>query len=198
MTGVLSIGIVGGMGASAFATTTTNSDKGKQEKFEKIRDELKALGITFPIQEVSDLENLDEVTKEKFKEIGAQIKNKKLSSEDALEVRKQRINLSKQDEKAKIFADLDEDTSVKAMEIMDKLKAGAITRDVAITELKKLGVNLPNLGDSPDPFAHLDGETKANADEILRKLKEGTITKEEAGLEIRKLRIKLPEQENDK
>ncbi|QED46856.1 hypothetical protein [Cytobacillus dafuensis] len=207
MTGVLSVGIVGGLGASAFATSTQENDKVKQstnsltdtetqERIQKIKDELKALGITLPGQVDKDeyLANLDAATKKKLEAIAGKIKTNKLTSEEALEIRKQRINLPKQEKRAEKFANIDAETRAKAKEVLEKVMAGTMTKDEAKAELEKLGVPLPNLGEIRKPLAHLDSDTKAKAEAINKKLKEGTMTKEEAAIEIRKLRINLPGQ----
>ncbi|MGN7403313.1 hypothetical protein ACTHO0_26030 [Cytobacillus praedii] len=203
LTGVLSMGIVGGMGVSAFATTTHENSKAKQsaeyvtntlsqEDIQKIRDELKALGLTVPDQVDKNeyLANLDAATKEKLEAIAEKLKTQRLTSEEALELRKQRINLPKQENATDKFINIDAVTRAKAKEILEKVLAGTMTKDVAISELEKLGVPLPNLEELRSLLDHSDAETMAKVEAIYKKLKEGTITKEESSLEIRKLRVK--------
>lgn len=198
LAGVFSVGLIGGVGASGFATTTQENDKVKyppdyltdtitQERLQKIKDELHALRITLSDQLDKDLTNLDAETKEKLEEIAGKLKTKKLTSEEALEIRKLRINHPKQEKRAEKFMDIDAETKARAKEILEKAMTGSLTKDEAISELEKLGISLPNL----DTLTHLDSsEAKAEAEAIYKRVEEGTITKEEAALEIRKLRIK--------
>lgn len=171
LTGVLSVGIVGGMGVSAFAAATQENDKVKQsakdvsdtltqERIQKIKDELKALKITFPEEVDKDvfLANLDPATKEKLEAIAEQLKRNKLTSGEALEIRKQRINLPKQEKGTEKFTNIDAETRTKAKEILEKVIAGAMTNDEAITQLEKLGIPLPNLEEIRDLLAHLAGQ----------------------------------------
>jgi uncharacterized caspase-like protein len=159
LTGALSVGIIGGMGASAFATATQENDKAKQsandstdtitqERIQKILDELQALGLTPPGKMDKDayLATLDAATKAKLEEIAGELKSKKLTSEEALEIRKQRINLPKQEKKTEKFTNIDEETKAKAKEIWEKVIDGTLSKDEAIAELEKLGVPLPDLG----------------------------------------------------
>jgi hypothetical protein len=203
LTGVLSFGIVGGLGASTFANTALENKKAKQpadyvtnalsqENIQKIRDELKALGPTAPDQVDKEeyLSRLDAATKEKLEAIAEKLKTQKLTSEEALELRKQRINLPKQEKANDNFTNIDAETRAKAKEILDKVMVGTMTKDEAISELGKLGVPLPNLEELRSMLDHSDAETRAKVEAINKKVKEGTITKEESSLEIRKLRIK--------
>lgn len=188
MSGVLSVGIVGGMGASALAITSQETNENTQ----KIKDELKALGITPPSSEVDKdafLANLDEATKDKIKAIKGNLKANTLSRDEAMELRKQRINLSKQDKNTDKFANVDVEARAKAKEIGEMLKAGTITKEEAFAILNKLGISLPNIEGLNNLPTHLEGGTKAKVEAITKKLEEGTITKAEAAIEIRKLRV---------
>lgn len=203
LTGVISFGIAGGLGVSAFATTTQENNKAKQsadnvmnaqsqENIQKIRDELKALRLTVPEKADKEeyLANLDAATKEKLEAIARKLKTQKLTSEEALELRKERINLPKQEKAKDKFTNIAAETRAKAKEILEKVMAGTMTKDEAISELKKLGVPPQNLEELRSMLNHSDAETMAKVEAINKKLKEGTITKEESSLEIRKLRIK--------
>jgi hypothetical protein len=150
LTGVLSTGIIGGLGTSVFAATTSTTsttttasksavetkataqlDAATQAKVQKIKDDLKTqlatLGVTLP-------ERGDKGGKDKF------------------------------------LANLDEATKSKAQAILDKEKAGTITHEEAKTQLEALGVTLPTRGDKgekADILANLDDATKAKAQELI-------------------------------
>ncbi|WP_102272862.1 hypothetical protein [Cytobacillus massiliigabonensis] len=168
LTGILSVGIVGGMGASTFAMTTQENDNVKQpandvtdtitqESIQKIKDEIKALKITFPEEVDRDvfLANLDPVIKEKLEAITEELKTNKLTSEEALEIRKQRITLPKQAKGSETFANMNAETRAKAKEILEKAMTGALTNDEAISHLEKLGIPIPNLEEIRDLLTHL-------------------------------------------
>jgi hypothetical protein len=176
LTGVLSTGIIGGLGTSVFAATTTTTsttttatkstvetkatthlDAATQAKVQKIKDDLKTqlatLGVTLP-------ERGDKGGKDKF------------------------------------LSNLDEATKTKAQAILDNEKAGTITREEAKTQLNALGVTLPERGEKgrKDGFlANLDEATKAKAQAIFEKEKAGTITREEAKTQLSALGVTLPE-----
>ena len=190
MTGILSVGIIGGIGASAFATTAQESNK---EELEKIKDELNALGVSPHNQAEKDdyIANLDVDTRRKIEEMIDKLKANKLTLEETKEIRKQRIQIPKQETSDKRFADLDEESKEIVKEILEKMKAGKMTKNEAVEKLKKLNINLPSL-EIPKPFSHLDGEAKTRAEAIYKKLMDGTISKQEAAMEIRKLRVNLP------
>ncbi|MFO1443250.1 hypothetical protein KDN24_08480 [Bacillus sp. Bva_UNVM-123] len=200
MTGILSVGIIGGIGPSAFADTSQESDKEKvsadfstkKEKFQKIKDELNALGVSPHSQAEKDdyIENLDADTRRKIEEMIDKIKANKLTSDETKEIRRQRIHIPKQETDDKRFAELDEEAKV-IMEMLEKVTAGKMTKDEAIEKLKKLNINLPSL-EMLKPLSHLDGEARTRAEAIYKKRMDGTISKEEAAVEIRKLRVKLP------
>lgn len=201
MTGILSVGIIGGIGPSAFANTSQESDKEKvsadfstkKEKFQKIKDELNALGVSPHSQAEKDdyIANLGADTRRKIEEMIDKIKANKLTSDETKEIRRQRIHIPKQETDDKRFAELDEESKVIVKEMLEKVTAGKMTKDEAIEKLKKLNINLPSL-EMLKPFSHLDGEAKTRAEAIYKKRLDGTISKEEAAVEIRKLRVNLP------
>ncbi len=204
MSGVFTAGIIGGMGASTLAFTSEDnvevkktenvlSTKATQDRFQKIIEELNALGITPPSEKMDRevyLASLDDATKEKIKAIKESLKVNKLTPDEARELRKQRINLPNQDKNAGKFANIDEDTNTKAKEIIQKLLARIITKEEAIASLKALGIPLTELEAMNKSLETVVSRTKSEIDAINKKLEEGTITKEEAALEIRKLRVK--------
>ncbi|WP_370221758.1 hypothetical protein [Cytobacillus sp.] len=98
-----------------------------------------------------------------------------------------------------MFSNLDEETRAKAQEIMEKERAGTITREEAQTQLAELGVELPGGGEGGQPpqegdnmFSNLDEETRTKAQEIMEKERSGTITREEAQAQLTELGIEFP------
>ncbi|MDF2037083.1 carbohydrate-binding domain-containing protein [Cytobacillus oceanisediminis] len=98
-----------------------------------------------------------------------------------------------------MFSNLDEETRAKAQEIMEKERAGTITREEAQTQLAELGVELPVGGGNGQPpqeggnmFSNLDEETRTKAQEIMEKERAGTITREEAQTQLGELGINFP------
>ncbi|WP_445506508.1 hypothetical protein [Niallia sp. 03190] len=218
MTGALSVGIIGGVGTSAFAATSSETKTGKQseeslddatlEKVQQIKDELKTklakLGVTLPERgKKSDLfANLDDATKAKAQAILEKEKAGTITHEEAkTQLKKLGVTFPEREGKGKIeslFANLDNATKAKAQAILEKEKAGTITHEKAKTQLKKLGVTLPERegkGKIESLLANLDDATKAKAQAILEKEKAGTITHEEAKTQLKKLGVTFPERE---
>ena len=89
MTGVLSIGIIGGIGPLAFADTTQESNKKElptdlltnMNKIQEMKDELKSLGVSPVSQTEKDhyMANLDADTRKKIEEMIEKIKVNKLN-----------------------------------------------------------------------------------------------------------------------
>lgn len=190
MTGALSFGIIGGIGTSAFAATTSDSntvkksmeslDAATKEKVQSIKEELRTqlakLGVTLPERgEKGDrFANLDDATKAKAEAIIEKEKAGSITHEEAkTQLEKLGVTFSEKGNKGKkedFLADLDSATKEKAQAIFEKLKADKITKEEAKTQLKKLGVTLPERGDKgkkADLLANLDDETKAKAQELL-------------------------------
>jgi hypothetical protein len=178
LTGVFSTGMIGGLGTSVFAATTsttsttttatkstvdtkakTQLDAATQAKVQKIKDDLKTqlatLGVTLP-------ERGDKGGKGKF------------------------------------LDNLDEATKSKVQVIFENERAGTITREEAKTQLSALGVTLPEHGGKggkggKDNFlSNLDEATKAKAQAIFDKEKAGTITHEEAKTQLEALGVSVP------
>jgi hypothetical protein len=175
LTGVLSTGIIGGLGTSVFAATTsttsitttatkstvetkakTQLDAATQAKVQKIKDDLKTklatLGVTLP-------ERGDKGGKGKF------------------------------------LDNLDEATKSKVQVIFENERAGTITREEAKTKLSALGVKLPERGGKggKDNFlSNLDEASKAKAQAIFEKEKAGTLTHDEAKTQLEALGVTLP------
>jgi hypothetical protein len=183
MTGVLSIGVVGGVGTSAFAATSdTNAVKqtvqslnsATKEKVQKIKDELKTqmakLGVTLP-ERGDRFANLDEATKTKAEAIVEKEKAGTITQEEAkTQLEALGVTVSEHGKKGDRFANLDEATKAKAEAIVEKEKAGTITHEEAKTQLEALGVTLTergHKGSKQDILANLDDETKAKAQDLI-------------------------------
>ncbi|MCG3085403.1 MULTISPECIES: hypothetical protein [unclassified Anoxybacillus] len=154
MTGVLSIGIIGG-GVHAFAATTSSStpvyekhmlDEATKQKVQGIMEELKtnlaSLGVTFP--EKGDkfsrlLANLDENTKAKAQAIFEKQKAGEITREQARQ-QLEALGISfpkKGDKLNELLTNLDENTKAKAQELIEEAKE----------KLAELGVDhLPHRG----------------------------------------------------
>jgi ribonuclease BN (tRNA processing enzyme) len=215
MVGALSVGIIGGVGTSAFATTSLETDTVKQtvgsldattqEKVQTIKEELKAqlakLGVTLPErgEKGERFANLDDETKAKAEAIIEKEKAGTITHEEAkAELQELGVTFPEhggKGKKADIFANLDDETKTKVEVIIEKEKAGTITHEEAKAELQELGVTLPERGEKGDRFANLDDETKAKAEAIVEKEKAGTITHEEAKAQLQELGVTLPEHE---
>ncbi|MFD2446983.1 hypothetical protein ACFSO7_23880 [Bacillus sp. CGMCC 1.16607] len=216
LTGVLSVGVIGGVGTSAFAANTSQTAKVKynvetldaatQEKVQKIKDELKnqlaKLGVTLPerSEKGDQLANLDEATKAKVEAIFEKEKAGTITHEEAkTQLKALGVNISERGGKGKfenLFANLDEATKAKAEAIFEKEKAGTITHEEAKTQLKTLGVNIPERGGKgklDNLLTNLDEATKAKAEAVFEKEKAGTITHEEAETQLKALGVNIPE-----
>jgi hypothetical protein len=216
MVGALSVGIIGGVGTSAFATTSLETDTVKQtvgsldaatqEKVQTIKEELKAqlakLGVTLPErgEKGERFANLDDETKAKAEAIIEKEKAGTITHEEAkAELQELGVTFPEhggKGKKADIFANLDDETKTKVEAIIEKEKAGTITHEEAKAELQELGVTLPEHGEKgkkADIFANLDDETKTKVEAIIEKEKAGTITHEEAKAELQELGVTLPE-----
>ncbi|WP_139339572.1 hypothetical protein [Bacillus dakarensis] len=187
LTGALSIGIIGGIGTSAFAATSLENstvnqseqslDAETQEKVQKIKEELRAqlsnLGVNLPERgEKGKLfANLDEATKEKAEALFEQQKAGTITHEEAeAQLEELGVTFRERVGKDNPFATLDEATKEKADAIFEQQKAGTITREEAKAQLEELGVTFPergNKGKKADPLANLDEETKAKAQELI-------------------------------
>jgi hypothetical protein len=147
LTGVLSVGIIGGVGTSAFAATSdTNAvkqtvqslDSATQEKVQKIKDELKTqmakLGVTLP-ERGNRFANLDEATKTKAEAIVKKEKAGTITHEEAKsQLEALGVTLTERGHKGSkqdLLDNLDDETKAKAQDLIDNAK----------TELEELGVN---------------------------------------------------------
>jgi hypothetical protein len=221
MTGALAVGMVGGVGTSAFAATSSETntvtvkqsveslDAATQEKVQKIKAELKTqlaeLGVNLPERgEKGDrFANVDDATKAKAEAILEKEKAGTITHEEAkTQLKALGVNVPERGgkgQKEDLLANLDDATKAKAEAILEKEKAGTITHEEAKAQLKALGVNVPERGGEgkkADLFASLDDATKAKAEAILEKEKAGTITKEEAKTQLEELGVTLPERGN--
>ncbi len=137
MTGVLSAGIIGGIGTQAFAENPSETNIVKQsvetldaatrEKVQKIKDELKTqleqLGVTLPERgEKGDrFANLDDETKAKAEAIFEKEKAGSITHEEAkAQLADLGVTLHDRGQKGDCFANLDEETKTKAEAIMEK------------------------------------------------------------------------------
>jgi ribonuclease BN (tRNA processing enzyme) len=207
MVGALSVGIIGGVGTSAFATTSLETDTVKQtvgsldattqEKVQTIKEELKAqlakLGVTLPErgEKGERFANLDDETKAKAEAIIEKEKAGTITHEEAkAELQELGVTLPERGEKGDRFANLDDETKAKAEAIVEKEKAGTITHEEAKAQLQELGVTLPEhegKGKKADIFANLDDETKAKAQELM----------DNAKAELEELGVKHPGMKNN-
>jgi hypothetical protein len=215
-TGVLSVGVIGGIGTSAFAATSSDTnpvkksfeslDAATQEKVQKIKDDLKTqlskLGVTLPERgEKGDrFANLDAETKAKAEAIVEKEKAGTITKEEAkTQLEALGVTVPERGGKGRmndLFANLDDATKAKAEAIMENEKAGTITKEEAKTQLEALGVTVPERGGKGrmnDLFANLDDATKAKAEAIMENEKAGTITKDEAKTQLEALGVTLPE-----
>jgi hypothetical protein len=209
MTGALSVGIIGGLGTSAFAASTTNTtvkqtmqklDAATQEKVDSIKEELRAqlakIGVTLPEKggRGDRFANLDDATKAKAEAIVEKQRAGTITNEEAKsQLEALGVTVPVRGFKGDHFANLDDATKTKVEAILDKQKAGTITKEEAHAQLEALGVTLPEHGGKGDRFANLDDATKTKVEAILDKEKAGTITKEEAKTQLEALGVNLPE-----
>ncbi len=89
------------------------------------------------------------------------------------------------------FADLDDETKEKALEIKKNARDGVISYEDAKNQLKDLGVQLPKKKNHI--FEGLDEETIEKAKNIFKQIREGKLTKEEAKAKLKELGIVMPE-----
>ncbi len=151
MVGALSVGIVGGVCVTAFAASETTATEG---------------------QAVAVKTTLDDVTKEKVQDIMDELK---------INLSELGVEIPEKKSRGDLFSALDEETKVKAKNIMEQKKEGTITSEEAKTQLAELGIELPVKGDKRgNILTGLDEETKEKAQLILAEKKAGTITSEEA------------------
>ncbi|PFJ14728.1 hypothetical protein COI89_14160 [Bacillus cereus] len=135
--GALSFGIIGGVGAPAFAATNTPAAGQSTKTVKKDLDDATKQKVTTIMDD----------TKKQLEELGVKFPEKGKHKD--------------------IFANLDEATKEKVKSIFDQEKSGKLTREQAQEELTKLGVKLPEKGKHKDMFAGLDDQTKEKAKAIL-------------------------------
>lgn len=149
MTGVLSLGVIGGA-AHAFAATEDNPD-------------------AMPaVEQVKVKASLDAVTKEKVQAIMDDLK----SSLGTIGV--ELPTKGGHSPQGDFLANLDDATKEKAQAILDQEKDGTITREEAQIQLAELGEELPTKSDRGslgDFLAGLDAETREVAQNLLMKQK---------------------------
>lgn len=147
MTGVLSAGVIGGIGTQAFAETPSETNIVKQsvetldaatrEKVQKIKDELKTqlaqLGVTLPERgEKGDrFANLDDETKAKAEAIMEKVKAGSITHDEAkAQLEDLGVTVPNRGHKD-MLSNLDDETKAKAQDLLDNAKI----------ELEELGVN---------------------------------------------------------
>lgn len=190
MTGILTAGIIGGIGTTAFAAATAETNTVKQtmeslddatkEKMQEIKEQLKTqladLGVTLPERSEKEnrFANLDEDTKEKAEAIMEKEKAGTITHEEAkTQLEEMGVTLPERKGKGKmgeIFNNLDDATKAKAEAIFEKEKAGTITHDEAKAQLEELGVNVPKHGGKgklENLLTNLDEETKTKAQDLI-------------------------------
>ncbi|MFL0363316.1 hypothetical protein ACH0BF_09850 [Pseudobacillus sp. 179-B 2D1 NHS] len=145
MTGALSLSILGGAGASVLAATNSSSS------------------VSTVQQGTNAKASEDHTTEKKVKMIMDQLKS------DLVELG---VKIPERGDKGDLFANLDQATKKKTEAIMEKERAGTITREEAHVQLEKLGVKMPERGDKGDLFANLDEATKKKAEALIAKAKE--------------------------
>lgn len=205
MTGALSLGVLGAAGLPALAASSTALDDETKTKVESVmenlRTKLEAIGVELP-EKGDRFANLDEDTKAKAEAIMEQQKAGEITEAEAKEQLEaigvtmpergqgKGIGHLTQDVEA---AGLDEETQVKADEILAQVEAGTITHDEAEEQLTALGVEINEGGGKGDLFADLDEETKAKAEAIMEQMRNEEITREEADAQLEALGIEIPE-----
>lgn len=200
--GVLTVGVAG-MGTSIFAMTSQDNDSSEQsakvisskERIQEIKEELKAQGITLPDEGMDKdeyLANLDADTKKKLEEFAKNLKAEKLSSDEALELRKQRISPSNKEKKTEQFMNVDDEAKTLVKEILEKTWNGDITVDEAVAELAALEINLTDQ-QIQDLQTYFNSEISSETKDNYNNLKEGKITGNKAREEITKRRISSPD-----
>ncbi|WP_405099296.1 hypothetical protein [Oceanobacillus sp. FSL H7-0719] len=209
MAGVLTVGI-GGTAASIYAMPSQDNDNLRQSanddispqiQIQEIKDMLEAQGITLPGEDMDKDEflaaSIDAATKKELEEITDHLKAKKLSSDEALELRKQRISLPEKENKTDKFVHIDEKVKTLAKDILEKIWDGTMIVDESVAELTKLGVTLTDQ-EIRDLHTFFNRETSAEMIDFYNKHKEDKITRDEAREKIMKRRISLPDhEEND-
>lgn len=137
-------------------------------------------------QQTANYENLDTETQQKVEEILSSLQQ---------ELADLGVSFKKWNGLNDKFANLDDEKTAQAQEIMQQVKDGSLTQEEANTQLETLGVSLPDrkFSDKGDLFANLDDETKAQAQEIMQQLKDGSLTPEEAHTQLEALGVSLPE-----
>lgn len=200
--GVLTVGVAG-MGTSIFAMTSQDNDSSEQsakvisskDRIQEIKEELKAQGITLPDEDMDKdeyLANLDAATKKKLEEFAKNLKAEKLSSDEALELRKQRISPSNKEKKTEQFMNVDDEAKTLVKEILEKTWNGDITVDEAVAELAALEINLTDQ-QIQDLQTYFNSEISSETKDNYNNLKEGKITGNKAREEITKRRISSPD-----
>lgn len=147
LTGVLTLGVIGG--ASVPTQAATNADEAASEGPQGLK--------------VKWNQNLDAATKEKIQSI----------MEDArAKLAELGVTLPAKIVKGNPFANLDDATKEKVQAIMDQVKDGSLTREDAQKQLADLGIDLPAPGEFRDAgFQNLDDATKEKVKDILDEVK---------------------------
>ncbi|WP_100406945.1 hypothetical protein [Bacillus solitudinis] len=97
---------------------------------------------TSTFEKASWIQELDEETREQFKNIREQIQAGELTKEEASE-QMEELGIDFSLGKRRGFAKLDEETRTKLAEITEQVKAGEITEEEAQVQMEELGINMP-------------------------------------------------------
>lgn len=182
---------------------SSNIDSSYENKLQEIEAELKANGFTLPNENMSREEfhnSLDDATKQQMKIIAEKLMKElnpqNLSKEEALELRKQRLNIPEKENRTEKFANFDQNVKESAKSIIENALQGNITIDQAVDELTSLGISLTD-DDIQRLNFFLNGDNRENIKELYNKFQNGEITRNLSIDDVTKQRINLTDEEDN-
>lgn len=181
LTPILAFGIFGAQATPILAHDHSfhdNYDKLDKEKkqqvdtiLESLKTDLEKWGLKPPQHHHDFLDNLDEETKMKAKDIFKQAEEGKISKEEAdKQLSELGIDTKKDKEYCKAFENLNEEQKKQVKDIFKQKKDGTITEEQAKEKLAEFGVDLPK-DPMREKFDKLDEETKAKIKERVNEAK---------------------------
>ncbi|MFC7684875.1 hypothetical protein [Ureibacillus sp. GCM10028918] len=152
------------------------------ESLSTLKSDLKEMGLEVPQNKFHEqMKNLDKETQENVKAIFKQVKENKMTKEEAdKKLAELGVDPPKHKE-CKVFENLDEETKEKVKAIFKDQKEGNITKEEAHKKLAELGIEMPK-HPMNESFEKLDDATKAKVKERV----------EQAKSELEQLGVSLP------
>ncbi|WP_062353051.1 hypothetical protein [Bacillus kwashiorkori] len=162
--GILSIGIASATGATAIAMNSKESmSKMSLENDYSMQEFVNKLDKT----DVTS--NIDLEKKETLDSITTQAKSLKLTKEESLELRKQRIALPAKEKKTDTFKNIEDNAKEKIREVVQQVIAGTISKEKAINQLQKLNLPPSVLAEVKEAISQLKDNNQINKREVIKK-----------------------------